>query len=670
MSTLVIVESPSKAKKIQSYLGSGYVVRASLGHVRDLPSTKAEIPAKYAGEAWARLGVHVEEGFKPLYIVPASKAKVVKELRELAKGADRVLLATDPDREGEAIAWHLARALGLGTDPERMTFHEITKDAIQAAARRTRPIDYALVGAQESRRIIDRLLGYGVSPLLWNSISSGLSAGRVQSAALAALAHREQARMAHVAAPYWRVTATVGEPAFTATVFSVSGKRLATPKDFDPATGQLRTPALVLTPEQAAQLVAFLKARPVTVAAVERTPYSTRPPAPFTTSTLQQEASKGLKFSPKQSMDVAQRLYEGGHITYMRTDSPSLSEEATQAARAVAVAAFGASAVPAAPREYAAKAKNAQEAHEAIRPAGRSFKAPQDTGLSGGELALYDLIYRRTVASQMLDVQGTKTGLTLKAGGVQLGATGRTVTEPGFTRLYQDVPEGEGEDAQALPDVQEGTTLPVQDARAEEKHTPAPGRFTEASLVRALEKVGVGRPSTYASILSTLDARGYTRVVKRQLTVTWLGLLVSAYLSKFFADLVDVQFTAQMEADLDQIAVGALRREAYLTRFWTEGFARVIARAPQQAPSVPVPRVPGAVVTVKAGEVVLSLDGRSAPLPPELSPDELTAEVAGEVLSGTALGPVRRAATREGKVRRTGGSLKKRAGAPRKKKAA
>lgn len=510
-----------------------------------------------------------------------------------------------------------------------------------------------------------------MSPLLWNSIASGLSAGRVQSAALAALAHRERARMSHVAAPYWRVTASVGDgQPFTATVLSVSGKALATPKDFDPATGQLRTAVLVLTPEQAQQLVAFLKARPVTVAAVERTPYSTRPPAPFTTSTLQQEASKQLKFSPKQSMDVAQKLYEGGHITYMRTDSPSLSEEATAAARAVAVAAFGPGAVPESPRLYAAKAKNAQEAHEAIRPAGTAFGAPDTTGLAGDELALYDLIYRRTVASQMLDVQGTKTTLTLKAGGVQLGAVGRTVSEPGFTRLYQDVPEGEGEDAQALPDVQEGHTLPVHDARAEEKRTPAPGRFTEASLVRALEKVGVGRPSTYASILSTLDARGYTRVVKRQLTVTWLGLLVSAYLSEFFADLVDAQFTAQMEADLDQIAVGALRREAYLTRFWTEGFAQVIARAPQQAPSVPVPRVPGAVVTVQTGEVVLSLGGRTAPLPTDLTPDDLTPEIAAEVLDGNVVIKARRPSARRGKSTGAGKGTKKRASTPRKKKAA
>ncbi len=652
--TLVIVESPSKAKKIQGYLGSGYTVRASLGHIRDLPSTKAEIPEKYASEAWARLGVNVSDSFKPIYIVPAGKKKVVAELRALVKTADRVLLATDPDREGEAIAWHLVAALGLKSGFERMTFHEITKEAIQAAAQHTRPIDYALVGAQESRRIIDRLLGYGVSPLLWNSISSGLSAGRVQSAALVALAHREQARMAHVSAPYWRVTAQIGDKKpFTATVLGVSGQRLATPKDFDPATGQLKTDALVLTAEQAGQLVTFLKARPVTVLSTECVPYSTKPPTPFTTSTLQQEASKALKFNPKQSMDVAQKLYEGGHITYMRTDSPSLSDEATSAARAVAVAAFGLGAVPSVPRTYAAKAKNAQEAHEAIRPSGKVFKAPETTGLTGDERALYDLIYRRTVASQMLDLTGMKTTLILKAGAVQLGVIGRTVTEPGFTQLYQDVQEGDSEESQVLPDVPQGATLPVKDAKAEEKKTPAPGRFTEASLVRALEKVGVGRPSTYASILSTLDHRGYTRVVKRQLTVTWLGLLVSAYLAQACADLVDVQFTAHMEAELDQIAEGALKREAYLTRFWSEGFARTIAQAPQRAPSVPVPRVPGAVVTVRGGEVILALEGRTAPLPVDLVPDDLTSEVAADLLAGKV--PLKRPATKRSTTPRTKG---------------
>ncbi|ADV66065.1 type I DNA topoisomerase [Deinococcus maricopensis] len=664
MSTLVIVESPSKAKKIQAYLGAGYTVRASLGHIRDLPASKADIPARYAAEPWARLGIHVQDSFRPLYVISRGKAKVVRELRELARGANRVLLATDPDREGEAIAWHLMVALGLKGSVERMTFHEITREAIQAAARATRPLDYALVGAQEARRTLDRLVGYGVSPTLWTAVGPKLSAGRVQSAALAALAAREHARMAFVPADYWRVTARVGAGRpFTAVVLSVNGQRLATPKDFDAGTGQLAADALLMTPEQADRLVAFLRARDATVTGVERAPYTSRPPAPFTTSTLQQEASKALKFSPKHSMDVAQRLYENGFITYMRTDSPALSDEALQAAREAATALFSEGSVPARPRTYAARGANAQEAHEAIRPAGRSFRAPDDTPLTGDERALYDLIYRRTVASQMTDLTGTRTVMHLKVGAVALGATGRVVHDPGFTRLYQDASEGDGDETQALPDAEVGAVLPVRDAAAEERKTPAPGRFTEASLVRALERAGVGRPSTYASILSTLDARGYTRVVRRQLTVTWVGLLVSAYLAGSFADLVDAGFTASMEADLDRIAGGALTREAYLTRFWSEGLAGTIGRAGRAAPVLTVPRVPGATVTVQDGTPLLRLHGRSAPLPADLVPDDLTPDVAEQVLNGE-----RKAAQRAsgGKRARSGGARTSRARSSRK----
>ncbi|WP_027482820.1 type I DNA topoisomerase [Deinococcus pimensis] len=657
MTTLVIVESPSKAKKIQAYLGTGYTVRASLGHVRDLPASRHEIPARYAAEPWARLGIDVQAGFRPLYVVPRSKAKVVRELRELAAKATRVLLATDPDREGEAIAYHLAQALGLKGDVQRMTFHEITKDAIQTAAKRTRPLDYALVGAQESRRALDRLVGYGVSPVLWGAVAPGLSAGRVQSAALATLCERELERMRFVSAPYWRVTATVGEEPFTAVALSVNGRRLATPRDFDHA-GNVTGEALVMTDEQAAKLVAYLKVRPCLVERVERAPFTTRPPAPFTTSTLQQEASRSLRLSPKQTMDVAQKLYEGGFITYMRTDSPALSDEATRAARDAAEQAYGPGSVPAAPRLYAAKVKNAQEAHEAVRPAGRTFRASADTGLAGTELALYDLILRRTVASQMTDLLGERTTVTLRVGAVVLQAVGRTVRDPGFTRAYQDTSEtGPDDDAQALPDVREGESLPVRDAAAEHRRTPAPGRFTEASLVRALEKAGVGRPSTYASILSTIAERGYARVVKRQLVPTWLGLLVNVYLREHFERLVDVRFTAAMEEDLDRIASGELRREAYLTRFWTEGLAGVIAGAPRLSPTLAVPRVPGATVTVRSGEVVLALGSRTAPLSEAVVPDELTADVVEEVLSGRLPpGPNTTAPSRRGSGRGSSGT--------------
>lgn len=636
MKTLVIVESPAKGKTIRSILGAGYIVESSVGHIRDLPANKKEIPSKYAAEAWARLGIDVENGFKPLYVVPEKKRAVVAKLRKLAKEADRIILATDDDREGEAIAWHIARALSLKGKPERITFHEITKDAILKAFQQTRDLDYALVGAQEARRALDRLCGYGVSPALWNSIAPHLSAGRVQSAALAALARREHARMAHVPAEYHRITALVqpseGEP-FQAVVVSVKGQPLAGPKDFD-ASGQLRpdSPSLLISPEQAAQIVDFLKARPLTVKAVDTSPYSTRPPAPFTTSTLQQAASRALKLSPKRTMDVAQKLYETGFITYMRTDSPTLSEEATAAARDAATAAFGPDAVPPAARSYAAKSKNAQEAHEAIRPTGKTFRAPERTGLAGEELALYDLVYRRTVASQMTDLQGSKTVLTLGAGAVALQASGRVVLEPGFTRIYLDAsttPED-----QALPNVQEQQQLPVADAKAEVKKTPAPPRYSEASLVQALEREGIGRPSTYASILGTLDTRGYTRVEKGQLHVTWLGLVVAAYLAGQFPDLVDVKFTVRMEADLDRIASGELGREAYLHTFWTEGLAQTIQRAAHTPPQVALPRVPGAYVTARAESVVLVMEGRAAALPAEIVPDALTPELAAQVMRG------------------------------------
>jgi DNA topoisomerase I len=639
LNTLVIVESPAKAKKIEAYLGAGYKVRASLGHIRDLPACKEDIPAALVGEAWARLGIDVSSGFKPLYVVPASKVDLVHTLRELARQADVVLLATDPDREGEAIAWHLAELLNLGSAARRMTFHEITKEAILYAAQHTRPLDNALVNAQESRRLIDRLCGYGVSPVLWDAIGPGLSAGRVQSAALAALARREQGRMDHVSAAYTRVTtelATAEGTTFTAAVTGVQGVPLATQKDFGP-DGQLKHPALLPSPEELGHLVEHLKSRPVTVGAVERSPYSTKPPAPFTTSTLQQEASKQLKMRPKDAMVNAQRLYESGKITYMRTDSPSLSQEATQAARNAALGVFGPASVPAQARAYSTKAHTAQEAHEAIRPAGHDFLAPDQTGLDGDELALYDLIFRRTVASQMLDLQGLKTSVQLSSGQVSLAAAGRVVFEPGFTRIYQDAAEGEGPEESQLPGLQDGQTLAVQGVKAEQKRTPAPRRFSEASLVRALEQVGIGRPSTYASILSTLDARGYTRVLGGHLSVTWLGLLVASYLQTHFPRLVDTAFTASMEGDLDRVASGELEKEAYLKHFWTEGLSPVILAASKAAPVVAVARAPGHLVTALGGVVVLQSSGKSVPLPSEILPEDLTPALAARVMAGTVI---------------------------------
>ncbi|MFC4455673.1 type I DNA topoisomerase [Deinococcus sonorensis] len=630
MTTLVLVESPSKARKIAAYLGQGYQVRASLGHVRDLPAKKEDVPARYAKEPWARLGVDVAHGFRPLYVIPKAKAGVVKELRQAAERAGRVILATDGDREGESIAWHLAQLLGL-KDPERMVFHEITPDAIRQAVAHTRPLDYRLVGAAETRRVLDRLSGYGASPLLWDAIGPGLSAGRVQSAALALLAQREHARLNFVAAAFWRVTARIGQPTFTAAVTHVNGQALATPKDFGP-DGTVNPGVLLMTPEQAEKLVAFLKARPAAVQSVEATPFSTRPPAPFTTSTLQQAASIQLKLAPKQTMDEAQRLYEGGFITYMRTDSPGLSDEATRAARAAAQAAHGPDSVPERPRTYAPKTSTAQEAHEAIRPTGRAFRTPAETGLAGTQADLYDLIYRRTVASQMTDLRGTRTQVTLAVGRVTLGASGRVITDPGFTRAYQD--EEPDPDEQALPPIQAGEMHDVRDASAERRTTPAPRRYSEASLVRALERQGVGRPSTFASILSTLATRGYTTVRQRQLVVTWLGLLVTQYLGRSAPDLVDPAFTAKMEADLDRIAEGQLTRLECLTGTWTDSLDPTFRRAPRDAPTLALPKLPGVVVGVRGGQPTLFGDGRLATLPPDLLPEDLTPELAQALLAG------------------------------------
>ena len=640
MSTLVIVESPAKAKKIQSYLGKDYVVRASIGHIRDLPANKLEIPERYAAERWASVGVDVQNNFRPIYVIPKTKQEVVRSLRAEVKKADKVILATDADREGEAIAWHLTQALKLPNTTERMVFHEITADAILAAVQNTRPLDFALVGAQEARRILDRLYGYGVSPVLWRNIGPKLSAGRVQSAALGVLAKRELARMSHVPAAFWRITAKLkaqaGKP-FIANVTAVKGQPIAVSKDYG-TDGKLKndSKAIVLTPQQAEKVVEFLKSKPILVKNTTTTPYSTRPPAPFTTSTLQQAASSNLKMSPQQSMSLAQKLYEGGHITYMRTDSPSLSEEAMNAARAIATQLFGAAAVPAQPRVYAAKGQNAQEAHEAIRPSGKVFKAPAQTGLSSEELSLYELIYNRTVASQMIDLQGEKTVLNLACGAVLLEASGKVILEAGFTKLYQDLTLDEDQ-TQQLPHVVVGEVLITKEAKAEQKSTPAPGRFSEASLVKALESAGVGRPSTYASILNTLDTRGYTRVVKRQLTVTWLGLLVSTYLAEQFEEVVNSNFTASMETDLDRIASGELKRVEYLTQVWTNGIEQVIKRAKAKTPVLQVPRVLGAMVTARAEGAILILNGKAMPISPELVPDDLTEALAERIMNGDDL---------------------------------
>ncbi|MVN89138.1 type I DNA topoisomerase [Deinococcus sp. HMF7620] len=637
MATLVIVESPAKARKIAGYLGGGYVVRASLGHVRDLPSTKADIPERYRTESWANLGVNPET-FSPIYVVPASKRATVKELQGLAAKADRILFASDMDREGEAISYHLSRLLKV-EEPVRMVFTEITKDALQRALQTTRPLDLRLVAAQEARRVIDRLVGYQISPLLWRSVGGKLSAGRVQSAALMLLAQREMARMRFRPATFWAIRADVlTRPKFTATVTHVrssehpDGLPIAKASDYT-QDGVLKPDVRVLemTDQQAHALTTYLDGKDATVASVEVSETRSRPAPPFITSTLQQAGGR-LKLSAKQVMDLAQKLYEGGYITYMRTDSPALSDEALTEARREATRLFGPAAVPAQPRQYATRNKNAQEAHEAIRPAGTTWRPPETVGLSGDELAVYALIYQRTVASQMHDAVFDKTVVTLTCGAATLAAQGRVLKAPGYLQLLQD--EEEAQDEQTLPTLQQGQRVPLKARPPEGKKTSPPTRYSEATLVQAMEKAGIGRPSTYAQTLSTLQTREYVRGVGRHLGVTAVGLLVTTYLARQVPEVLEKDFTATMEAGLDDVAAGETTRVAYLTRFWTEGLAPTIREASREAPNLPLPHLEGTRLRATAGGPHLVRGGQSVLLPLEILPAELSEADADAIVQG------------------------------------
>lgn len=639
MNTLVIVESPAKAKKIGEYLGGDYKVVASAGHIRDLPTETKQISAKLREgleEKYQRLGIDIPNNFKPLYIVIEDKKDIVKRIKDLVKSADQVLLATDGDAEGEAIAWHLAQVLGL-KNPQRMVFHEITKEAITKALSNTRPLDLQRVAAQETRRIVDRLVGWEVTPKL-REMGYKLSAGRVQSAALVSLAKREQNIMNHVPAPYYRVTAqAVAEKPFTALVVSDGESRLATAKDFGP-DGELKTDAVMLGAAEIEQLTAHINAAGLTVKDVAVRPYTTNPPAPFTTSTLQQAASSLLKMSPQQTMTTAQKLYESGKITYMRTDSVNLSDEAVTAARAVAAAVYGAGSIPAQSRQYTSKG-NAQEAHEAIRPAGSSFVPPYQSGLEGEELALYTLIYNCTVACQMNPLKGEETVLNLQSGSALLTASGRVILDAGFTVLYADESKKDA-DGQALPPVQAGQHWPAQ-ASSEVKNTPAPGRFSEASLVKALESAGVGRPSTFANIISVLHERGFTVKKKDKLHVTWLGLLVAEYLRREFPALVNLAFTASMETDLDRIAAGELSRVDYLTAFWSGDLEQVVLNASTEPPVLALPQFPGVSISAEYRQVVMTQGIKSVALQnnPYPTPGEMNKAFVTKAMQGDEVLP-------------------------------
>lgn len=583
--TLVIVESATKAKKIQPYLGDKYIVEASVGHIRDLPRGAADVPAKYKKESWARLGVNPEDDFAPLYVVSPDKKKKVADLKSKLKQCDQLYLATDPDREGEAIAWHLLEVLKPKVPVRRMVFNEITKSAILEAADNTRDLDYNLIDAQETRRILDRLYGYEVSPVLWKKVMPRLSAGRVQSVATRVIVERERERMAFIPADYWDLAATLDTGAadadnpatFDARLTAVNSKRVALGRDFDDRGNVKSKDVIVITEPQAKALETALSGADMQVAGVEHKPYTRKPYAPFMTSTLQQEAGRRLHFTSERTMRIAQRLYENGHITYMRTDSTSLSKQGLSAARNSATSIYGAEYVSDSPRVYDRKVKNSQEAHEAIRPAGETFATPgQLSGqLDAEEFKLYDLIWKRTVASQMADVKGTSMKVTVAGTAttdngsydVEFSATGRTITFPGFLKAYDDA-KGDKKGETHLPHLEEGRALNAKEVSAEGHSTNPPARYTEASLVKKMEDLGIGRPSTYASIIKTIQDRGYVVSRGNALVPSWVAFAVVGLLEENFTELVDYDFTSSMEDELDQIATGIEDGTAWLNGFY------------------------------------------------------------------------------------------------------
>jgi DNA topoisomerase I len=649
---LVIVESPAKAKTIAGYLGKDFVVESSIGHVRDLPHNAAEIPAKYKAESWSRLGVDVDNGFQPLYVVDSRKKKVVSDLKAKLKNADELLLATDEDREGEAIAWHLREVLQPKVPVRRMVFHEITRPAIERALTETRDIDDDLVDAQETRRILDRLYGYEVSPVLWRKIMQGLSAGRVQSVATRLVVERERERMRFVAADYWDIVATFDPGAFDARLAAVDGRRIAQGRDFDQQGALRTTGAVQLGEHDARALASALAGSSFSVSSVEEKPYTRRPAPPFMTSTLQQEASRKLRLSSQQTMRVAQRLYENGYITYMRTDSTTLSESALAAARDQARELYGAETVPAEPRQYTRKVKNAQEAHEAIRPAGDKFRTPDEVRreLSADEFNVYDLIWKRTVASQMADARGQTVSVriagTASDGRVaEFGTAGTVITFRGFLLAYEegrDEPAIHDDEERLLPKLAEGDALDASRLDPDGHSTSPPSRYTEATLVKALEERGIGRPSTYAAIMGTILDRGYVRKQGQALIPEFLAFAVVNLLEKHFAQLVDYEFTARLEDDLDEIASGEEKRDEWLSRFYfgadgDAGLKELVEGrlAEIDAREVNTVELPGTDIVVRVGRYgpYLERGEDRQTLPPDIAPDELKPERAEELLA-------------------------------------
>ncbi|MCA9075730.1 MAG: type I DNA topoisomerase [Planctomycetaceae bacterium] len=653
---LVIVESPAKAKKIGGYLGDDYIVRASVGHVRDLPAKAADIPAKFKKEPWSNLGVNVDEQFAPLYVVSPEKKKVVKELKDLLKNVEELIIATDEDREGESIGWHITELLDAKVPIKRMVFSEITKKAIQEALENPREIDMDLVQAQETRRVLDRLYGYTLSPLLWKKIRPKLSAGRVQSVAVRVLVERELERLVFKSGTYWDLKAeldTESKARFSAQLVTVKGKKVATGKDFDEHTGKIKegTDVVLLSEEQARALQEKLTSTDWSVTSIEHRNQNRKPAPPFTTSTLQQEANRKLNMSARQAMQTAQRLYENGQITYMRTDSVTLSQEALDAAHARIKADYGDNYLVS--RQYTGKTKNAQEAHEAIRPAGTEMKSASELGLSGGEARLYDMIWKRTMASQMAEARLRFDTVTIKADETEFRATGRHVEFPGFFKVYvegSDDPEAQNEEEDSnLPELKENDKLGCADLEAIGHETKPPARYTEATLVRKLEAEGIGRPSTYASIISTIQDRGYVNKSGSQLVPTFTAMAVTRLLEDYFPNLVDLQFTAQMEQSLDDISMGQAERLPYLEKFYSgkEGINEQVKSHeeeidPRKACTL---KLEGLDADVRVGRYGPYLERQengervTAGLPPDIAPADVDNATAEKLIEEKKKGP-------------------------------
>ncbi|WP_094559828.1 type I DNA topoisomerase [Synechococcus sp. 8F6] len=665
--TLVIVESPTKARTIRGFLPKDFKVEASMGHVRDLPNNASEIPAAHKGEKWANLGVNTANNFEPLYVVPKDKKIVVKELKDALKGADQLLLATDEDREGESISWHLLQLLSPKVPVKRMVFHEITKEAIGRALEQTRELDMELVHAQETRRILDRLVGYTLSPLLWKKVAWGLSAGRVQSVAVRLLVQRERARRAFRSGSYWDLKARLEQAGagFEAKLSQLGGVKIAGGSDFDESTGALKAGSKVrlLSEAEAKALQAQVQGAAWTVAEVEEKPTVRKPVPPFTTSTLQQEANRKLRLSARETMRTAQGLYERGFITYMRTDSVHLSDQAINAARSCVGAKYGKDYLSPSPRQFSTKARNAQEAHEAIRPAGESFRDPATTGLDGRDLALYELIWKRTVASQMADARLTMLAVELQADGGALGpasfrASGKRIDFAGFFRAYvegSDDPDAalEGQEV-LLPALKVGDRPACKAVEALGHQTQPPARYSEAALVKMLEKEGIGRPSTYASIIGTIVDRGYATLAGNALTPSFTAFAVTALLEEHFPDLVDTSFTARMENTLDEISHGQVQWLPYLQSFYKgeQGLETQVAQRegdidPGVSRTVELEGLPCVVRIGRFGAYLetkrVADDGSEellkATLPQEITPADLDADKAELILKQKADGP-------------------------------